>query len=118
MTATGSHKLLACSLRLPSGAAAAAALRMQIGSGLPIAVSLVAIVMGLNLLEVVPLQLPSLDVDTRQVSAPPAAQVPAAPLSVCAWLLPRDSVRWVVKHERACSLCKPASSTRRMHEGT
>ena len=117
MTATGSRKLLACSLRRPSGAAAAAALRMQIGSGLPIAVSLVAIVMGLNLLEVVPLQLPSLDVDTRQVSAPPAAQVPAAPVSVCAWLS-MDSVRWVVKHARACFLCKPASSTWRMHEGT
>ena len=37
----------------------------QIGDGLPIAVSLVAIAMGLNLLEVVQFQLPSLDIDTR-----------------------------------------------------
>jgi cytochrome c biogenesis protein CcdA len=47
----------------------------QIGSGLPVAVSIVAIIMGLNLLEVVQLQLPSLDVDVRQLSAPPLLQV-------------------------------------------
>jgi cytochrome c-type biogenesis protein len=33
----------------------------QVGIGLPIAVSLIAIIMGLNLLEALPLQLPSLD---------------------------------------------------------
>jgi cytochrome c-type biogenesis protein len=33
----------------------------QIGIGLPIAVSLIAIIMGLNLLEALPLQLPSID---------------------------------------------------------
>lgn len=33
----------------------------QIGVGLPIAVSLIAIIMGLNLLEALPLQLPSID---------------------------------------------------------
>jgi cytochrome c-type biogenesis protein len=33
----------------------------QVGIGLPIAVSLVAIIMGLNLLEALPLQLPSID---------------------------------------------------------
>lgn len=38
-------------------------------------VSLVAILMGLNLLEVLPLRLPSLDVDVRQLSAPPLLQV-------------------------------------------
>lgn len=48
----------------------------QIGSGLPIAVALVAIAMGLNLLEVLPLRLPSLDLDVRNVSAP-------APLQAC-----------------------------------
>ena len=47
----------------------------QIGSGLPIAVALVAIAMGLNLLEVLPLRLPSLDLDVRNVSAPPPLQV-------------------------------------------
>lgn len=31
--------------------------------------------MGLNLLEVLPLRLPSLDVDVRQLSAPPLLQV-------------------------------------------
>ena len=46
----------------------------QIGDGLPIAVSLVAVAMGLNLLEVLPLRLPSLDVDVRQLGVPPAAQ--------------------------------------------
>lgn len=47
----------------------------QYGSGLPIAVSAVAILMGLNLLEVLPLQLPSLNVDTREFKAPPSVQV-------------------------------------------
>ena len=47
----------------------------QFGQGLPVAVSLVAIAMGLNLLEVLPLRLPSLDVDVRQLSAPPLLQV-------------------------------------------
>lgn len=46
----------------------------QIGDGLPIAVSLVAVAMGLNLLEVLPLRLPSLDVDVRGLGVPPAAQ--------------------------------------------
>ena len=46
----------------------------QIGDGLPIAVSLVAIAMGLNLLELLPLRLPSLDVDVRGLGVPPAAQ--------------------------------------------
>ena len=50
----------------------------QIGSGLPIAVALVAIAMGLNLLEVLPLRLPSLDLDVRNVSAP-------APLQACSF---------------------------------
>ncbi len=45
------------------------------GAGLPIAVSLVAIVMGLNLLNALPLQLPSLDVDVRGLAAPPLLQV-------------------------------------------
>ncbi|KAK9820537.1 hypothetical protein WJX72_011397 [[Myrmecia] bisecta] len=53
----------------------------QIGSGLPIAVSCVAIIMGLNLLEVVQLRLPSLDVDVRQLSAPPALQAYLAGLT-------------------------------------
>ena len=47
----------------------------QFGQGLPVAVSVVAIAMGLNLLEVLPLRLPSLDVDVRQLSAPPLLQV-------------------------------------------
>ena len=38
-------------------------------------VSIVAIVMGLNLLEVLPLRLPSLDVDVRTLKAPPILQV-------------------------------------------
>ncbi|GLC34225.1 Cytochrome c-type bioproteinsis ccda-like chloroplastic protein 2 [Pleodorina starrii] len=46
----------------------------QIGDGLPIAVGVVAVVMGLNLLEVLPLQLPSLDVDVRKAPVPPALQ--------------------------------------------
>ena len=51
----------------------------QLGAGAPVAVSLVAILMGLNLLEVVPLRLPSLDVDVRQLSAPPLVQVQRVP---------------------------------------
>ena len=47
----------------------------QIGNGLPIAISLLAILMGLNLLEVVQLKLPSLDVDVRKFEAPPLLQV-------------------------------------------
>jgi len=43
----------------------------QIGDGLPVAVSLLAILMGLNLLQVIPLALPSVDVDVR------AAKIPA-----------------------------------------
>jgi cytochrome c-type biogenesis protein len=46
----------------------------QIGDGLPIAVSLVALAMGLNLLELLPLRLPSLDLDVRQLQVPPAVQ--------------------------------------------
>ena len=51
------------------------------GAGLPVAVSLVAIGMGLNLLEALPLRLPSLDVDVRRLAAPPLLQVePALPV--------------------------------------
>ncbi|KAL4434144.1 hypothetical protein ABPG75_000585 [Micractinium tetrahymenae] len=53
----------------------------QIGDGLPIAVSLVAVAMGLNLLEVLPLRLPSLDVDVRGLGLPPAAQAYLAGLT-------------------------------------
>lgn len=53
----------------------------QIGSGLPIAISLVAILMGLNLLEVVRLRLPSVDVDVRGFSAPPLLQAYLAGLT-------------------------------------
>ena len=53
----------------------------QIGDGLPIAVSLVAIVMGLNLLEVVIIRLPSLDVDTRSLGLSPTAQAYIAGLT-------------------------------------
>ena len=53
----------------------------QIGDGLPIAVSLVAIVMGLNLLEIITIQLPSLDVDTRSLGLGPAAQAYLAGLT-------------------------------------
>lgn len=49
----------------------------QVGAGLPVAVSLVAIGMGLNLLEALPLRVPSLDVDVRQLAAPPLLQVSA-----------------------------------------
>ncbi len=47
---------------------------VQIGDGLPIAVSLVAVAMGLNLLELLPLRLPSLDLDVRQLGVPPEVQ--------------------------------------------
>eukprot|EP00208_Stichococcus_sp_RCC1054_P006257 CAMPEP_0206141680 /NCGR_PEP_ID=MMETSP1473-20131121/13785_1 /ASSEMBLY_ACC=CAM_ASM_001109 /TAXON_ID=1461547 /ORGANISM="Stichococcus sp, Strain RCC1054" /LENGTH=325 /DNA_ID=CAMNT_0053536345 /DNA_START=99 /DNA_END=1076 /DNA_ORIENTATION=+ len=53
----------------------------SIGSGLPIAVSLVAILMGLNLLDVVRLRLPSLDVDVRQLGTPPLVQAYLAGLT-------------------------------------
>ena len=39
------------------------------------AVSVVAILMGLNLLEMLPLRLPSLDVDVRALGTPPLLQV-------------------------------------------
>ena len=51
----------------------------QVGAGLPIAVSVVAIAMGLNLLEALPLRLPSLDVDVRRLAAPPLLQVRRGP---------------------------------------
>lgn len=53
----------------------------QIGDGLPIAVSLVAVAMGLNLLELLPLRLPSLDVDVRSLGLPPAGQAYLAGLT-------------------------------------
>lgn len=53
----------------------------QIGGGLPIAVSIVAILMGLNLLNVVKLRLPSVDIDVRKFSAPPLLQVATSPIS-------------------------------------
>eukprot|EP00210_Caulerpa_lentillifera_P001767 g1697.t1 len=46
----------------------------QFGKGLPIGVSLIAILMGLNLLEVYPVQLPSLDVDVRKFGFGPNLQ--------------------------------------------
>ena len=55
----------------------------QVGAGLPVAVSLVAIGMGLNLLEALPLRLPSLDVDVRQLAVPPLLQVSAGLSCVC-----------------------------------
>ena len=67
-SATGARSCRACSPR------ALAPVPLQIGDGLPIAVSLVAVLMGLNLLEVLPLRLPSLDVDVRGLGVPPAAQ--------------------------------------------
>lgn len=50
----------------------------QIGEGLPIASALVAIAMGLCLLEVLPLRLPYLDVDVRQLGLPPTVSAYAA----------------------------------------
>lgn len=46
----------------------------QFGKGLPIGVSLIAILMGLNLLEVYPVQLPSIDVDVRRFGLGPNLQ--------------------------------------------
>lgn len=59
---------------------------LQIGDGLPIAVSLVAIAMGLNLLELLPLRLPSVDVDVRGLGVPPAAQAYLAGKPSCSGL--------------------------------
>ncbi|KAK9909192.1 hypothetical protein WJX75_008508 [Coccomyxa subellipsoidea] len=53
----------------------------QFGDGLPIAVGLVAVIMGLNLLELLPIALPSLDVDVRRLSAPPLVQAYLAGLT-------------------------------------
>ncbi|KAJ9522884.1 hypothetical protein QJQ45_023674 [Haematococcus lacustris] len=55
----------------------------QIGEGLPLLVSLLAIAMGLNLLQVLPLRLPSLDLDVRELTAgvPPALQAYLAGLA-------------------------------------
>jgi hypothetical protein len=49
----------------------------QVGAGLPLSVGVsgLAILMGLNLLEVVIIPLPSLDVDTRGVGLPAPVQV-------------------------------------------
>ena len=43
----------------------------QIGEAAPVTASLVAILMGLNLLEVLPFSLPSLNMDTRDLPVPP-----------------------------------------------
>lgn len=43
--------------------------------GLYAGVAVVAILMGLNLLEVLPFRLPSLDVDVRTLQVPPILQV-------------------------------------------
>lgn len=63
----------------------------QFGDGLPIAVGLVAVIMGLNLLELLPIALPSLDVDVRRLSAPPLVQVPLTCLEFyrlnCGWMM-------------------------------
>ncbi|KAL0049459.1 hypothetical protein WJX82_002959 [Trebouxia sp. C0006] len=53
----------------------------QIGNALPLGVSLVAIAMGLNLLELLPFRLPSLDVDVRTLQVPPLLQAYAAGLT-------------------------------------
>lgn len=57
--------------------------RMQIGDGLPIAVALLAVLMGLNLLEVLPLSLPSLDVDVRALRLPPTLSAYLAGEGAC-----------------------------------
>lgn len=54
---------------------------LQIGDTLPLIVSIVAIIMGLNLLEVVTLRLPSLDVDVRGLGLPPSGQAYLAGLT-------------------------------------
>jgi len=55
----------------------------QIGDGVPIAVSVVAVVMGLNLLEVVQLNVPSFftDIDSRKLDVSPAVQAYVAGLT-------------------------------------
>eukprot|EP00798_Chlamydomonas_sp_ICE-L_P018578 gene18578-25087_t len=53
----------------------------QIGSGLPLLVAVLAIIMGLNLLEVVQLNLPSLDVDVREAPVPPPVKAYLAGLT-------------------------------------
>ena len=57
------------------GAASALAGRAYgtaLGAGAPLLVAAVAIVMGLNLLDALPLRLPSLDFDARRLALPPA----------------------------------------------
>ncbi|KAI8476277.1 MAG: cytochrome C biogenesis protein transmembrane region-domain-containing protein [Monoraphidium minutum] len=49
-----------------------------LGDGAPLLAACVAIAMGLNLLEVLPLRLPSLDADLRGLALPPAARAYAA----------------------------------------
>ncbi|KAG1666474.1 hypothetical protein FOA52_004856 [Chlamydomonas sp. UWO 241] len=51
------------------------------GTALPLAAGCLAIAMGLNLLEVLPLRLPSLDVDVRGEGLPPAARAYLAGLA-------------------------------------
>ncbi|GAX86386.1 hypothetical protein CEUSTIGMA_g13798.t1, partial [Chlamydomonas eustigma] len=46
----------------------------QVGEGLPLVAGVLAVIMGLNLLEVLPLRLPSLDVDVRAFQLPSAAK--------------------------------------------
>lgn len=53
----------------------------QIGEGLPVGVALVAILMGLNLLEVVQLRIPAVDLDVRQLGLPPLLQAYLAGLT-------------------------------------
>lgn len=53
----------------------------QIGDIAPITASVIAIAMGLNLLEVVSFNLPSIDVDTRQLPVPPLASTYLAGLT-------------------------------------
>ena len=59
-----------------SAAAVGKAYGQSLGDGLPIAVSVLAVVMGLNLLEVVVVQFPSFgaDFDARKLSLPPPVQ--------------------------------------------
>lgn len=59
-----------------------------------VGVAVVAIVMGLNLLEVLPFRLPSLDVDVRTLSVPPILQVSVTTLihrnsPLCLFALPQ-----------------------------
>jgi cytochrome c-type biogenesis protein len=46
----------------------------QVGEGLPLLAGILAIAMGLNLLEVFPIRLPSLDVDVRDMQLPVASK--------------------------------------------